>query len=129
MPFSSEQPDTGPSRRGFLSAAGIAAGAVALSSMQGLRSPGAVPALEDAAPAGAPAAEASLAAETRFFISPSAVTSVQGDVENAHALVNGGTATLTASQGGTAPLIVLDYDQIVGGQPQFLVSKVTGDVT
>ncbi len=48
---------------------------------------------------------------------------------NASALVNGGTATLTAEAGGTAPLIVLDYDQIVGGQPLFHVSRVTGDVT
>jgi alpha-L-rhamnosidase len=56
------------------------------------------------------------------------VTSVQGDVENAHALVSGGTATLTVKSGGTAPLIVLDYDQIVGGQPQFVVREVTGDV-
>jgi alpha-L-rhamnosidase len=57
------------------------------------------------------------------------MTSVQGDAENADALVNGSVATLAVSAGGTAPLIVLDYDQIVGGQPQFLVKKVTGNVT
>lgn len=116
------QPDSHPSRRGFISAVGVAGSAAALSSVPALRS-------SAAAPAGAPVIDASLAAETRLFISPSAVTSVQGEVENAHALVSGGTATLTASPGGTAPLIVLDYDQIVGGQPRFLVSKVTGDVT
>jgi alpha-L-rhamnosidase len=125
-----EQPNAQPSRRGFMSIAGVAGGAAALSSIPGLRSSGTVPSREaGAAPAGTPGVDASLAAETRFFISPSAVTSVQGDVENAHALVNGGTATLTARQGGNPPLIVLDYDQIVGGQPRFLVSRVTGDVT
>ena len=36
---------------------------------------------------------------------------------------------MKAGAGGTAPLIILDYDQIVGGQPQFLVRKVTGNVT
>jgi alpha-L-rhamnosidase len=117
-----EEPARHPSRRGFIGAAGIAGGAAALSSIAGLRS-------SPAEAAGAPGAGATLTAERRPFISPSAVTSVQGDVENAHALVNGGTATLTARQGGAAPLIVLDYDQIVGGQPQFLVSRVTGDVT
>lgn len=113
------QRDGHPSRRGFISAVGVAGAATALSPVRS----------SAAAPAGAPAIDASLAAATRFFISPSAVTSVQGDVENAHALVSGGATTLTAASGGTAPLIVLDYDQIVGGQPRFLVSKVTGDVT
>lgn len=125
------QPGGAPSRRGFIGAAG----AVALSSIPRLRSPGAAPALEAGrGPRGGPGSagtpiDASLTAERRFFVSPSAVTSVQGDVENAHALVSGGTATLTVKSGGTAPLIVLDYDQIVGGQPQFLVRQVTGDVT
>lgn len=119
-----QHPDPGPSRRGFIGALGVAGGAAALSSIPGLRSAG-------AAPAGTPAIPASLTAETetRSFISPSAVTSVQGAVENAAALIRGGVATLTVEQGGTAPLIVLDYDQIVGGQPRFLVSTVTGDVT
>lgn len=128
-----DQPDTHPSRRGFIGAVG---GAAALSSIPVLRSSAAArtrqagtPPIARAAPAGASATDATLAAEMRSIISPCAVTSVQGDVENAGALVSGGTATLTARKGGTAPLIVLDYDQIVGGQPQFLVSKVTGDVT
>ncbi|MBV9448964.1 MAG: twin-arginine translocation signal domain-containing protein [Streptosporangiaceae bacterium] len=131
-----ERRDSGPSRRGFIGAVGVAGGAAAISSISALRAPDAVAAPDAAdAPlrgpgtADTPANDASLAAERRFFISPSAVTSVQGNVENAHALVNGGTATLTAGKGGTAPLVVLDYDEIVGGQPLFGVSEVTGDVT
>lgn len=111
---------TGQSRRGFIGAAGVAGGAAALSAIP-VRS-------AHAAAVTAGQADASQAAETRSFISPAAVTSVQGAVENAHALVNGGMATLTAGS-GTAPLVVLDYSEIVGGQPQFLVTRVTGDVT
>lgn len=124
MSFAHEHQDPGPSRRRFLGAAGAVGGAAALAPVPGLR-PSA------AAPAGSPATRASLTAETeaRSFIAPSSVTSVQGAVENAGALVRGGVATLTVAPGGTAPLIVLDYDQIVGGQPRFAVSKVTGDVT
>ena len=131
-----EQPGNGPSRRGFIGVVGIAGGAAALSSVPGMRPPGAVPGLQAGyAPRcgpgadGAPSVDANLTAETRFFITPAAVTRVQGDVKNAYALVYGGMATLTAEAGGTAPLIVLDYDEIVGGQPQFLVRNVTGDVT
>lgn len=124
MSFAHEQRNRGPSRRRFLGAVGAAGGAAALAPVPAPRSSG-------AASAGKPAMRVSLTAETeaRSFVSPSAVTSVQGAVENAGALVRGGVATLTVAQGGTAPLIVLDYDQIVGGQPRFLVSKVTGDVT
>ncbi len=128
-----EQPDTNPSRRVFIGAVG---GAAALSSIPGPRTSGTEPARPArgapgprSAPGGPPAADTTLAADRRPFISPSAVTSIQGDVEDAHALVTGGTATLTARPGDTPPLIVLDYDQIVGGQPRFLVSKVAGDVT
>ncbi len=133
MAIRRRQSGTHPSRREFI---GVVGGAAALTSIPGLRSSGAVPALSEgdahskrAITDGRSPADASLTAERRSFISPSAVTSVQGNVQNAHALVNGGTATLTAKAGGTAPLIVLDYGEIVGGQPQFLVSKVTGDVT
>ena len=119
MSLAHEHRDSGPSRRGFIGALGTAGGVAALSSIPVLRA------------SGTPAVRASLTAdtETRSFISPSAVTSVQGAVENAAALVRGGVATLTVAEGGTAPLIVLDYDQIVGGQPRFLVSRVSGDVT
>jgi hypothetical protein len=37
--------------------------------------------------------------------------------------------TLTTAPDGTAPRIVLDYDEIVGGQPHFLITRVTGNVT
>jgi alpha-L-rhamnosidase len=124
MSFPSDQPGD-PSRRGFL---GVAGAAAALSSIPGLRSPGTFTAAK-AGQARTPATDAVLTSERRAFLSPSAVTSVQGSVRNADALINGGVATLTAKEGGTAPLIVLDYDQIVGGQPLFLVCRVTGDVT
>jgi alpha-L-rhamnosidase len=123
--FTGGQLGNQPSRRGFIGAVG---GAAALSAIPGLGSSVAAP-KPGATDATTASISASLDAETRSFISPSAVTSVQGDVRNAQALVNGGTATLTATGSGTAPLIVLDYDQIVGGQPQFLVCKATGDVT
>ena len=127
MSSTSGQPGAGPSRRGFIGAVG---GAAALSSIPVLLSSGTA-AAATAAKGGLAreTADATLTSEGRNFLSPSAVTSVQGSVENAGALINGGTATLTAKAGGTAPLIVLDYDQIVGGQPLFLVSRVTGDVT
>ena len=125
MSHASGQPGAGPSRRGFIGAAGATA---ALSSIPGLRSPGPVTAAKAGA-AREPATDAVLTSERTSFLSPSAVTSVQGNVVNASALINGGTATLTAKAGGTAPLIVLDYDQIVGGQPLFQVSRVIGDVT
>jgi hypothetical protein len=56
---------------------------------------------------------------------PVRVVSVSGDVVNAAGLVNrsGGT-TLTYSAGGTAPILVLDYGQEVGGLPQFSVASV-----
>lgn len=123
MSSASGQPGDGPSRRGFIGAVG---GAAALSSLPVLLSAGTASA---ATVAGSPATGATRDSERENFLSPSAVTSVQGDVRNAGALVNGGTATLTATAGGTAPLVVLDYDQIVGGQPAFLVSRVSGDVT
>ena len=103
----------------------VAGATAVLSSIPGLRSAGALAAAKTG-PARQPAA---LTTKRESFLSPSAVTRVQGDVENAGALINGGAATLTAKAGGTAPLIVLDYDQIVGGQPLFLVSQVTGEVT
>lgn len=122
-----QQPKAGPTRRDFI---GVAS-AAALSLVPGAAA--AAQARETVGSASRPgtsaASAAALTAGQRPFLSPSAVTSVQGDVENAHALVSGGHATLTARPGGTAPLVVLDYDQIVGGQPQFLVRKVTGDVT
>lgn len=133
MSSTSGQANSGPSRRGFLGVGGAAA----LSAIPVIGSHAAPGVKGNAAPGGrvstgaadAPVTEASLDAETRAFIAPSAVTSVQGNVENARALVSGGTATFTATGSGTAPLVVLDYDQIVGGQPEFLVTKVTGDVT
>ena len=128
MSSASGQSGTGPSRRGFIGAVG---GAAALSSIPVLLSPGTAAAATVAKtdPALESATDATRTSESRNFLSPSAVTSVQGNVLNAGALVNGGTATLTVKAGGTAPLIVLDYDQIVGGQPVFLISRVTGDVT
>ena len=129
------------SRRGFLGGIGGAGIGAALLPVTGLgeRSAAASASPEGTAgtiahPAGSPAnpatlAESSRAASRPRFISPAAVTSVQGNVNNASALVHGGKATLTTAAGATAPLVVLDYDEIVGGQPQFLVSKVTGDVT
>lgn len=111
MSVENERSNNHPSRRGFMGVVGAAGGAAALSAIPRVRSTGAAPVIDasDAPTAsGAPTIDASLTAEIRSFISPSAVTTVQGDVENADGLVNGGVATLTASTGRTAPLIVLD---------------------
>jgi hypothetical protein len=56
------------------------------------------------------------------------VVSTTGNVRNADALVanHEGYTTLTMVQGGTAPMIILDYGRDVGGIPIFEVSVVTG---
>jgi hypothetical protein len=59
---------------------------------------------------------------------PIKVVSTTGNVRNADALVanHEGYTTLTMVQGGTAPMIILDYGRDVGGIPIFEVSVVTG---
>src|SRR6266436_5451730 len=68
------------------------------------------------------------AAHQREFLRPISVVSTTGNVRNADALVadHQGYATLTMVQGGTAPMIILDYGRDVGGIPVFEVSVVTG---
>src|ERR1700730_17714876 len=64
------------------------------------------------------------AAHQREFLRPRSVVSTTGNVRNADALVadHQGYATLTMVQGGTAPMIILDYGRDVGGIPVFEVS-------
>jgi hypothetical protein len=62
------------------------------------------------------------------LLRPIRVVSTSGNVQNAEALLesHGGYATLTMVQGGTAPMIILDYGRDVGGIPIFEVSAVSG---
>lgn len=113
----------GTSRRHFLGGVG---GTAALATLgTAFRSTAAAAATTSVDPA--PSAGPAEAGES--LVQPVAVTSVSGDVKNAAGLVKGGTATLTVKSGGPVPQIVLDYGQIVGGQPKFVVSSVRGDVT
>ena len=59
---------------------------------------------------------------------PVKVVSTTGNVRNAEALVAGheGYATLTMEDGGTAPMVILDYGRDVGGLPVCEVSAVWG---
>jgi alpha-L-rhamnosidase len=72
--------------------------------------------------------ESDHAADSDQLVRPLLVQSTSGQVTNAQALVAGeeGYATLTMVQGGTAPLIILDYGRDVGGLPVFEVTSVTG---
>src|SRR4051812_11150595 len=62
------------------------------------------------------------------LLRPLSVVSTSGNVQNAEALVadHQGYATLTMVQGGTAPMVILDYGRDVGGLPAFEVSSVSG---
>src|SRR5579871_465183 len=53
-------------------------------------------------------------------IGPKAVTSIEGQVENAHALIGAGRARFVATRDMPATL-VLDYQRIVGGRPVFQI--------
>jgi alpha-L-rhamnosidase len=59
---------------------------------------------------------------------PIKVVSTTGNVSNAEALVADGQGytSLTMVQGGTAPMIILDYGHDVGGLPVFEVTSVSG---
>jgi alpha-L-rhamnosidase len=64
------------------------------------------------------------------FVTPVRVVTVSGDVWNPQALVSGnGTATLTRTQGGPAPTVLLDYGRDVGGVPHFESTAVSGKPT
>ena len=64
----------------------------------------------------------------RGLFLPVKVVSTTGNVANAEALVSGrqGDATLTMEDGGSAPMVILDYGRVVGGLPIFEVSAVSG---
>lgn len=66
-----------------------------------------------------------------MLLRPINVESTSGQVTNAEALVAGneGAATLTMVQGGTTPMIILDYGRDIGGNPVFDVVSVTGTPT
>lgn len=62
-------------------------------------------------------------------VTPLRVVSTTGDVTNATGLTSGGNGqgtTLTLTQGGTAPVLVLDYGLDTGGLPTFDVTSVSG---
>jgi alpha-L-rhamnosidase len=62
------------------------------------------------------------------LLRPISVASTSGNVQNAEALVadHQGYATLTMVQGGTAPMVILDYGRDVGGLPVFEITAVLG---
>jgi alpha-L-rhamnosidase len=62
------------------------------------------------------------------LLRPIKVVSTTGNVSNAEALVADaqGYTSLTMVQGGTAPMIILDYGHDVGGLPVFEVTSVSG---
>src|SRR4029077_17304865 len=60
---------------------------------------------------------------------PVSVVSVSGSVTNPDGVTahgNGQGTTLTLTQGGTAPVLVLDYGVDTGGLPTFTVTSVSG---
>ena len=57
---------------------------------------------------------------------PVAVTSSEGRVRGADAMLSGGVMTLTLAAGGVVPSVVLDYGREVGGYPVFEVVDVSG---
>jgi len=63
-------------------------------------------------------------------VRPTAVVSVSGDVTRAESLTTGGDGvTLTMTEGGEQPVVILDYGVDVGGIPYFDVSAVSGTPT
>ncbi|MGC5224458.1 alpha-L-rhamnosidase C-terminal domain-containing protein [Micromonospora sp. DT81.3] len=63
-------------------------------------------------------------------VRPVAVVSVSGDVTKADSLTDGGDGvTLTMTEGGAPPVVVLDYGVNVGGIPYFDVTAVSGTPT
>src|SRR4051812_38451386 len=62
---------------------------------------------------------------------PVRVVSTAGHVDNARALVEGGSgvATLSYDGSGAAPVVLLDYGRDVGGYPFFRVTGATGSPT
>ncbi|HEX4221199.1 MAG TPA: alpha-L-rhamnosidase C-terminal domain-containing protein [Pseudonocardiaceae bacterium] len=60
---------------------------------------------------------------------PVRVVSTSGTVTNPNGLLHNGSTTITATPGGTAPTVVLDYGQDVGGVPEFGISAETGTPT
>jgi hypothetical protein len=64
------------------------------------------------------------------FIRPERIESTEGTVTTPEALVTGrGSATMTYTDGGAPPVIILDYGKEVGGFPTFAVSAFTGTPT
>lgn len=63
-------------------------------------------------------------------IVPEAVVETRGSVDNAEALVPGGSGVATLSWDGTgaAPVIVLDHGPVVVGLPYFTVASTSGEV-
>jgi alpha-L-rhamnosidase len=64
-------------------------------------------------------------------VRPARVLEVTGNVSDPQALTNPGagqTTTLTDTPGGTAPSLILDYGQNVGGFPEFDVASGAGQV-
>jgi hypothetical protein len=70
-------------------------------------------------------------APTSPVVRPVRVVSTTGDVSNPDALLQGhsGSTTLTYPQGGTAPVLVLDYGKEVGGSIHFTVASTSGSPT
>ncbi|MBN3854068.1 hypothetical protein G3N59_11820 [Paraburkholderia sp. Ac-20340] len=60
---------------------------------------------------------------------PVKVVSVSGSVTGADSLLSGGALTLKYVAGGTAPTVVLDYGQEVGGLPTFGIAAQSGQPT
>lgn len=70
-------------------------------------------------------------APSSAHITPLAITAVRGSVNDPVALTTKSTkdaTTLTYRAGGTAPSLLLDYGQDVGGYPVFDVAKTSGTV-
>ena len=65
------------------------------------------------------------------LVEPVAVTSTSGKVSGAASLLRGrsGTATLTMTDAGEQPVVVLDYGLAVGGTPKLSVASVSGSPT
>jgi alpha-L-rhamnosidase len=76
----------------------------------------------------APAWQSYGQAPSSAAVCPTAVVSTAGAVTGAANLLCGGTggATLTATSGGTAPTIVLDYGKNIGGVPYLTVTSASG---
>jgi alpha-L-rhamnosidase len=66
-------------------------------------------------------------APSSSVVRPVRVVSTAGDVANPDALLQGhsGSTTLTYPQGGTAPVLVLDYGKEIGGYVKFTVASAS----